>query len=75
VRLSGISRDIRHITGNSALMMSIKDKEVGHLDWLTKAEMGLIDTNTKKLDVQTDPHRCSFGNWYYGFERISFYAS
>lgn len=69
IRLGAIGRDVVLITGNNALMMSIKDKEVGHLDWLAKAELGLIDANARKLEVETDPHKCKFGKWYYSAER------
>jgi hypothetical protein len=70
IHLSQNSRNITLISSNDALMMSIKDKEVGHLDWLSKAEMGLIDTTSRELQVETDPHKCKFGKWYYSDERI-----
>jgi methyl-accepting chemotaxis protein len=68
--------NLSHITGNigemqqhSSLMLSIKEKEVGHLDWAASVQAGLIDTSSRQLEAVTDPRKCSFGQWYYGPER------
>jgi methyl-accepting chemotaxis protein len=70
IYLIGNSKNMKLISLNDALMMSIKDKEVGHLDWLSRAEMALIDTTSRDLKVEVDPHKCKFGKWYYSNERI-----
>lgn len=62
--------NIRSLNSYISLMVSIKDKEIAHLDWLSKAEMGLVDGASMSLNVETDPHKCTFGTWYYGDERI-----
>ena len=41
-------------------------KEVDHLNWAGKVNTLLTDKNVHTLDVQTDPHKCGFGEWYYG---------
>lgn len=63
------SGNIRTLSSYTDLMMNIKDKEIAHLDWLSKAQTSLIDGASTSLDIQTDPHKCSFGAWYYSDAR------
>lgn len=56
------------ITGNK-LNAEIIQKEVDHLNWVGKLVAYLTDEAVTKLAVQTDPHKCGFGKWFYGDER------
>ncbi|MCP4704959.1 MAG: chemotaxis protein [candidate division Zixibacteria bacterium] len=53
------------IDGNK-LRGEMVQKEVDHLNWANKVVTLLTDEETTKLNVQTDPHKCAFGKWYYG---------
>jgi len=53
------------ITGNK-LRGEITQKEVDHLNWVAEVNALLTDDSVTELKVQTDPHKCGFGVWYYG---------
>ena len=53
------------IEGNK-LRGEIAQREVDHLNWAAKVNALLTDDQVTSLDVQTDPHKCAFGEWYYG---------
>lgn len=42
------------------------EKEVDHLYWASDIKR-LFVQNTEQLEVQTDPHKCDLGLWYYTF--------
>jgi methyl-accepting chemotaxis protein len=56
------------ITGNK-LNAQIIQKEVDHLNWVGKLVAYLTDEKVTSLDIQTDPHKCGFGTWYYSDDR------
>ncbi len=53
------------ITGNK-LDGNLAQKEVDHLNWANQVSALLTDEDVVKLDVQTDDHKCGFGQWLYG---------
>ncbi|QJB56655.1 methyl-accepting chemotaxis protein [Pseudodesulfovibrio sp. zrk46] len=53
------------ISGNK-LRGDFVQKIVDHLNWAGQVNKLLNDKNVHTLDVQTDPHKCGFGKWYYG---------
>ncbi len=53
------------IEGNK-LRGDIVQKQVDHFHWAEKVSDLLNDENVNTLDVETDPHKCGFGKWYYG---------
>ncbi|MDP2992909.1 MAG: methyl-accepting chemotaxis protein, partial [Deltaproteobacteria bacterium] len=40
--------------------------EVDHLNWANKVAAQLSDPDCKKIEVETDEHKCNFGKWFYG---------
>ena len=46
----------------------LRDAKVAHLEWAAKVKDVFFDPSVTKLDVTTDPHRCSFGQWFYSDE-------
>ncbi len=60
------NENIKRLNNQASLIISIKDKEIAHLDWASKAKTGLLDATSTSLDIVTDPHKCTFGAWYYG---------
>ncbi len=64
---------IRGIVGNAGeviegnkLRGEITQREVDHLNWVAEVNRLLTDEHVTELKVQTDPHKCGFGQWYYG---------
>ena len=53
------------IDGNK-LRGEMVQREVDHLLWANKVSALLNDDSVTKLEVETDPHKCAFGQWYYG---------
>ncbi len=49
-----------------AIRNLLKQKLVDHLVWMEKVSVFAADDSIKTLKVQTDPHQCGFGKWYYG---------
>lgn len=41
-------------------------KEVDHLNWASKITQLFSDDTVTELVVETNPHNCAFGHWYYG---------
>ncbi len=56
------------ISGNK-LDGLLAQREVDHLNWANQVNALLTDSTVTTLNVQTDRHKCSFGEWYYGPER------
>ncbi|MFW5488156.1 MAG: methyl-accepting chemotaxis protein [Desulfovibrio sp.] len=62
-----------HVVGNAGEVIAgnklrgeFVQKIVDHLRWAGKVNALLTDVNVHTLDVQSDPHKCGFGAWYYG---------
>ncbi len=56
------------ISGNK-LRGNFTQKVVDHLKWAEKVNELLADSKVHTLNVQTDPHKCAFGKWYYSDDR------
>jgi methyl-accepting chemotaxis protein len=56
------------IAGNQ-LDGELAQKEVDHLNWANQVNALLTDKNLHELTVQTDHHKCGFGQWLYGAGR------
>lgn len=64
---------IENITGNAEevidgnmLRTDMEHKYVQHLNWAQELSNLLINPEHIELNIQTDPHKCNFGLWYYG---------
>ena len=56
------------IDGN-ALRGLMVEKEVDHLNWASKVSELITNDAVTELAVQTDPHKCAFGKWYFSDDR------
>lgn len=65
-----IITDAEEVISGNVLRGVMVQKEVDHLNWAAKVSALLNDDKVTKLDVQLDPHRCGFGKWLYGPERL-----
>ena len=56
------------ITGNQLKALMV-EKEVDHLNWAGQVSDLINNDEVTELHVQTDPHQCAFGKWYYSEAR------
>jgi len=61
--------DVEHAIEGSNIGNEVMQREVDLLNWAGRVSTLLTDENVIELNVQTDPHKCAFGRWYYGDER------
>lgn len=71
----GVNNTVRNgkqviFTNNMDRLLS--QKEIEHLNWINEITRTLINENSKTLEIETDDHKCGFGRWLYGKERIEF---
>ncbi|MBF0499927.1 MAG: cache domain-containing protein [Candidatus Riflebacteria bacterium] len=57
------------ISGNQ-LRAIMTERELDHLRWVNKVNALLVDQNVKELQVELDDHKCAFGTWLYGPDRL-----
>jgi methyl-accepting chemotaxis protein len=56
------------VQADTELSANLEKKKVDHLIWTHEVKNALLDESVSKIDVQTDPHQCAFGQWYYSDE-------
>lgn len=64
--IGGIVTNAEEVIHGNQLRTEMEDKYVQHLHWASDVSKLLTDKETTHLDVETDPHQCAFGKWYYG---------
>jgi methyl-accepting chemotaxis protein len=57
------------IAHEKGIVATLSEREIDHLNWCNKVNALLTDDNVTALSVETDDHRCKFGQWLYGEER------
>jgi methyl-accepting chemotaxis protein len=67
--INGIVTDAEEVIAGNSLRGNFTQKVVDHLKWAEKVNELLTDPDVHTLNVQTDPHKCAFGKWYYSDER------
>jgi len=64
--IGGIERNATEVIDGNMLRTEIETKHVDHLKWSADVSKLLTDHETTHLSVETDHHKCAFGQWYYG---------
>ena len=64
-----IVHNAREVIYGNKLTGILAQKEIDHLIWVSKVNALLTDKKVTDLTVETDPHKCGFGQWYYSEER------
>ena len=64
--INGIVGDASETIDGNKLRTNLESKYVDHLIWAKEVNRLLTDDNVTELNVQTDHHKCAFGQWYYG---------
>jgi methyl-accepting chemotaxis protein len=66
IGISGILKDAKAVISSNKLDALLAQKEVDHLNWASKVSAVLTDEKITELKVETDDHKCGFGQWLYG---------
>jgi len=64
--IGSIVYDAEEVIDGNVLRTEIVQKHVDHLNWVADVNKLLTDDKVTELHVQTDYHKCAFGEWYYG---------
>ncbi|MFH2064292.1 MAG: methyl-accepting chemotaxis protein [Pseudomonadota bacterium] len=64
--VAGIVTNASQVIEGNKLDAEMAQKEVDHLNWAGKVNALLTDDKTTTLAVETDDHKCGFGQWLYG---------
>ena len=61
--------DVNTVKNCTNLRDGLRQREIDHLNWANQVTALLTDENVCKLDVQTDPTKCAFGEWLHSDDR------
>lgn len=64
--ISNILHDSSMVIKGNQLRANLNEKYVQHLIWADALNSLIFDKRITEIDIQTDPHKCAFGEWYYG---------
>ena len=64
--VGGLVEGTHEITAAESLQVEMMQREIDHLAWANKLGAIFTDDTVDEVQVQTDPHKCGFGKWYYG---------
>ncbi|MFH2065608.1 MAG: methyl-accepting chemotaxis protein [Pseudomonadota bacterium] len=64
-----IVNNAKQVNEGNKLDGMLAQKEVDHLNWMSKVNALLTDDTVTTLQVETDDHQCGFGKWLFGEER------
>jgi methyl-accepting chemotaxis protein len=67
--VDGMSNGAKDVIAKNELVDNLTRKEVDHLNWANQVVALFTDDNVAKLEVQTDDHKCAFGQWLYSDAR------
>lgn len=67
--IGGIMDNAEEVIGGNKLRTEISQRVIDHLNWTENVSQYLNDDNVKNLNVETNPHNCAFGKWYYSDAR------
>ncbi len=64
--ISQMGMGANDVVAKNQLIENLKSKESDLLNWANKVVALITDENVTELSVQTDDHKCGFGQWLYG---------
>jgi methyl-accepting chemotaxis protein len=71
IGVGGIVTNAGQVIDGNKLDGILAQKEVDHLNWSNKVNALLTNDKVTTLQVETDDHKCGFGEWLYGEGRKS----
>ncbi len=69
ISISGIQsiiKDGKEVIIGNQIKRNIVERELDHIKWVNQVNEFLNDDHVTKLEVETDYHKCKFGQFYYG---------
>ncbi len=73
--VDSVTQNAKEVILSHQLDGLLAQKEVDHLNWIGKVNKLWTTSQDRKIDVQTDDHKCGFGQWLYGQGRKDLEAS
>ncbi|MHC4536713.1 MAG: methyl-accepting chemotaxis protein [Planctomycetota bacterium] len=67
--VAGMGNNAEDVISKNELIKTITQKEIDHLNWANKVSELLTNDEVTELNVQTDDHKCAFGQWLYSDAR------
>lgn len=67
--VNNMSNKTDEVIYKNELAGSLTQREIDHLNWVNKVNALLTDNSVTELNVQTDDHKCAFGQWLYSEDR------
>ena len=67
--IGGIVTNATEVIEGNQLKALMVQKEVDHLNWAGQVSDLINNDEVTELAVETDPHKCAFGKWYYSDDR------
>ena len=64
--VADIVNNAEQVIAGNKLDGELAQREVDHLNWANAVNALLTNDKVTDLKVQTDPHKCGFGKWFYG---------
>ncbi len=56
--------DAKEVILGNEMTANMAHRELDHLNWADELANLVFDDDHHELDVETDPHKCAFGEWY-----------
>jgi len=67
--IGGIVGNASQVIEGNKLKANFTQRVVDHFNWCAQVAGFITDDNVTELNVQMDPHKCAFGEWYYSDAR------
>ena len=67
--ITHLTEDAGQVVLGNQLKANMKQSELDHLKWADQLGTLIYDNSIHELHLETNPHQCAFGKWYYSKER------
>ncbi len=67
--IRSMAGSVNDAIAKNQLIQALTEREIDHLNWANRVNALLTDENITELAVETDDHKCRFGQWLFGPER------
>ncbi|WP_221030408.1 methyl-accepting chemotaxis protein [Actomonas aquatica] len=67
--LDHVVTDAEEVIVGNEVQSLVAHREIDHLEWVQRLADVFTNEAATAVKVQTDPHKCAFGQWFYGPDR------
>lgn len=64
--INEIENNAKDVIEGNELRTSLSEKYIQHLQWTLDLDNYITNDSITEINVETDDHKCAFGQWYYG---------